>query len=122
MCEFRTHVLSLVSNARETFAMTIIRIRERAQITLPAEVRRALNVGKGDYLEAEVVEGGLMLKPVALIDREMARTRLRELLRGSRYVGPGPEPSEDDVMEEAVRAVKETRKELAQERRARSSR
>jgi AbrB family looped-hinge helix DNA binding protein len=102
--------------------MTIIRIRERAQITLPAEVRRALNVGKGDYLEAEVVEGGLMLKPVALIDREMARTRLRELLRGSRYVGPGPEPSEDDVMEEAVRAVKETRKELAQERRARSSR
>jgi AbrB family looped-hinge helix DNA binding protein len=102
--------------------MTIIRIRERAQITLPAEVRKALKVGQGDYLEAEVVEGGLMLKPIALVDRKAAKARLKELLRGSRYVGPGPEPSEDDVEEEAVQAVKETRKELAHERRARSSR
>jgi AbrB family looped-hinge helix DNA binding protein len=105
-----------------TLAMTIIRIRERAQITLPAEVRKALNVEKGDYLEAEVVEGSLMLKPVALVDRKAAKARLNELLRGSRYVGPAPEPSEDEVMEEAVQAVKETRRELAQERRARSSR
>ena len=102
--------------------MTIIKIRERAQITLPANVRRALKVGEGDYLEAEVVEGRLMLKPVALVDRETARARLEALLRGSRYVGPGPEPSEDEVMEEAVRAVKETRMELAREKRARSSR
>ena len=102
--------------------MTIIKIRERAQITLPAEVRRALKVESGDYLEAEVVEGGLMLKPVALVDRETAKARLKELLRGSRYVGPGPGPSDDEVMEEAVQAVKETRNELARERRARSSR
>ena len=95
--------------------MTIIKIRERAQITLPAEVRRALKVESGDYLEAEVVEGGLMLKPVALVDRETAKARLKELLRGSRYVGPAPGPSDDDVMEEAVQAVKETRNELARE-------
>jgi len=102
--------------------MTIIKIRERAQITLPAEVRKALKVGKGDYLEPEVIEGRLMLKPVALVDRETARARLETLLRGSRYVGPAPEPSENEVMEDAVRAVKETRQEMARERRARSSR
>lgn len=102
--------------------MTLVKIRERAQITLPAEVRRALKVGQGDYLEAEVVEGGLMLRPVALVDRDAAKARLEELLRGSRYVGPGPEPSEDEVMEEVVRAVKETRKELAQQRGARPPR
>ena len=102
--------------------MTIIKIRERAQITLPADVRRALKVGEGDYLEAEVVEGGLMLKPVALVDRETARARVKEAMDTVRYIGPQPEPSDDEVMEEAVQAVKETRKELARERRARSSR
>jgi AbrB family looped-hinge helix DNA binding protein len=102
--------------------MTIIKIRERAQITLPANVRRALKVGEGDYLEAEVVEGGLMLKPVALVDRETARARVKEAMDTVRYIGPQPEPSDDEVMEEAVQAVKETRKELARERRARSSR
>jgi AbrB family looped-hinge helix DNA binding protein len=102
--------------------MTLIKIRERAQITLPAKVRKALKIEQGDYLEAELVEGGVMLKPVALVDRGVARARLEALLRGSRYVGPEPEPSEDEVMEEAVRAVKETRRELAKERRARTSR
>ena len=63
-----------------------------------------------------------MLKPVAQTDREAAKARLQVLLRGSRYVGPKPDPSEDEVMEEAVRAVKETRREMARERRARSAR
>ena len=102
--------------------MTIIRIDERAQITPPAGLRKALKVGTGDYLEADVVEGGLMLKPVALLDRKTAKARLNELLRGSRYVGPAPEPSEDEVMEEAVQAVKEARRELARARCARSAR
>ena len=42
-----------------TNGMTLVRLRERAQITLPQEVRDALKVKQGDYLEAEVVEGGV---------------------------------------------------------------
>jgi antitoxin MazE len=119
-----SHAWSILKLAQpiRTFAMTIIKIRERAQITLPADVRRALKVGEGDDLEAEVVEGRLMLKPVALVDRETARTRVKEAMDTVRYIGPQPEPSDDEVMEEAVQAVKETRKELAREKRARSSR
>ena len=49
--------------------MTLVRLRERAQITLPQEVRDALRVKQGDYLEAEVVGGGVLLRPVALIVR-----------------------------------------------------
>jgi len=43
--------------------MTLVRVRRLAQLTLPAEVRRALNVEEGDYLvSAEVVdEEGLIL-------------------------------------------------------------
>jgi AbrB family looped-hinge helix DNA binding protein len=93
-----------------TFTMTIIKIRERAQITLPAEVRKALKVGKGDYLEAEVVEGGLMLKPVALVNRETAKARVKEAMETVRYIGPGPEPSDDEVMRMVVEEIEDMRR------------
>ena len=91
--------------------MTLVRLRERAQITLPQEVRDALQVKQGDYLEAEVVEGGVLLRPVAVVDRVAARARLKEILSGpSRWIGPGPEPSEDELMQEIVKGIKEDRR------------
>ena len=47
--------------------MTLMRVRRMAQLTLPAEVRRALNVQEGDYLEAQIVKGGVLLRPVAVV-------------------------------------------------------
>jgi AbrB family looped-hinge helix DNA binding protein len=96
--------------------MTIIKIRERAQITLPAEVRRALKVGEGDYLEAKVVEGGLMLKPVALVDRETARARVKEAMDTVRYIGPQPEPSDDEVMRMVVEEIEDMRRAKREDR------
>ena len=56
----------------ENVQMTLMRVRRMAQLTLPAEVRRALNVQEGDYLEAQIVKGGVLLKPVAVVERERA--------------------------------------------------
>jgi AbrB family looped-hinge helix DNA binding protein len=47
-----------------------------AQLTLPVEVRRALNVKEGDYLEAKVVKDGVLLKPVAVVERQRAWERM----------------------------------------------
>jgi AbrB family looped-hinge helix DNA binding protein len=56
----------------ENVQMTLMRVRRMAQLTLPAEVRRALNVQEGDYLEAQIVKEGVLLKPVAVVERERA--------------------------------------------------
>lgn len=97
----------MVSNG--TGSIALVRLRERAQITIPQEAREALGVGKGDYLEAEVVEGNLVPTPVAVGEREAARDRLLGVLRGSRFVGPGPEPGDEELMREVLAAIKETR-------------
>lgn len=47
-------------------AKTLLKVKRWAQITLPAEIRRELNLSEGDYLEAEKVEGGVLLKPVRI--------------------------------------------------------
>src|SRR5262245_27130853 len=50
-------------------AAALVRLKRAAQITLPAELRKQFHLEEGDYLEAEAVEGGILLKPVAFIER-----------------------------------------------------
>jgi AbrB family looped-hinge helix DNA binding protein len=66
--------------------MTILKLRKSAQLTLPAEIRDALQVGEGDYLEAELVEGGVMLRPVDIVRREAAWQRIRGAMASVRPI------------------------------------
>ena len=49
-------------------------------------------------------------------ERETAWQWIEQARSSVRYVGPGPEPSDDELMEEVVQVVKEVRKEMARER------
>jgi AbrB family looped-hinge helix DNA binding protein len=102
----------------EESPMALVKVRERGEITLPRKVQEALGLRAGDDLEALVVEGGVLLKPVSASDRRAAWKTAEQAMNSVRYVGPGPEPSDDEVMEEAVRVVKAVRKEMAREKRA----
>ena len=52
--------------------MPLVQVREKAQITLPYKVRKALGIKEGDYLE---VEGNrIVLIPKILIDKAEAVT------------------------------------------------
>lgn len=98
--------------------LALVKVRERGEITLPREVQEALGLHAGDDLEALVVEGGVLLKPVSASDRRAAWKAAEQAMTSVRYVGPGPEPSDDEVIEEAVRVMKAVRKEMAREKRA----
>ncbi len=75
--------------------MTLVKVLRAGQVTLPAEARKALALKEGDYLEAEVVEGTLRLKPVSLVDRAALWRKLHEAQRTVRYKGPVPRPDPD---------------------------
>jgi AbrB family looped-hinge helix DNA binding protein len=94
----------------ESTNMALMRVRRLAQLTLPAEVRRALNVQEGDYLEAEVVEGGVLLKPVAMVERERAWQRIADLRSRVRDLKPDPSKSDTEAEEEITEMVKESRR------------
>lgn len=92
--------------------MALVRVKDRAQITLPPEIRKALGVGVGDYLETEVVEGGVLLKPVAVVERTKAWDELFKVLEGVQYQGSEPRPSpeeEERMVAEMVRAYRKER-------------
>ena len=76
--------------------MSLVKVIRNGQITLPAEARKALRVKEGDYLEAEVVDGEVRLKPVAVIARQEAWRKIREAQSSVAYVGPEPRPGPED--------------------------
>ena len=89
--------------------MTLMRVRRAAQLTLPAEIRRALHVKDGDYLEAKVVKNGVLLKPVAITDRERAWKKIEEITSRVRDRNPTGDPKADE--EWIAREVKRFRRE-----------
>ena len=54
--------------------MPLVQVREKAQITLPYKVRKALGIKEGDYLEAEVEDNKIVLIPKILVDKAKAIT------------------------------------------------
>ncbi len=94
--------------------MARIRLLRDGQVTLPAEVRRELKLVQGDYLEAELVEAGVLLKPVGGAKRERA---LERMLAAKARVRPTPEQarkSPEEQEREAFEEVKAMRREYAQ--------
>lgn len=99
--------------------MALVKLLRSGQVTVPAEARKALQLKEGDYLEAEIVAGALVLKPVSMVDREAAWQQVFEALESVRYVGPKPDPNEDQVMDMVVEEIHAMRRENEKKGRSR---
>ena len=80
-----------------TAATALMKIVRGSQITLPAEIHKALRVEKGDYLKAEVVENRLVIEPVSIMSREEAWQQIRE---AQASVQPTPEQAAKPIAEQ----------------------
>ena len=92
--------------------MALLRLRRSAQITLPAELRKQFNLAEGDYLEAEAVKDGILLRPVSIMEREKARKQLIAVMDRVHAKMPPSTKSAAEEEEEITREIKEHRKAL----------
>ncbi len=65
---------------------SLARLRDKNQVTLPADVIRSAHVGPGDYFEVESTEDGILLRPKKLIDASQAWFWTPEWQAGEREV------------------------------------
>lgn len=49
--------------------MSAIRVKDKAQITLPVRVRKALGIKEGDYLNVSLEGGRVILTPQVMLDK-----------------------------------------------------
>lgn len=97
--------------------MTVLKLRKSAQLTLPAEIREALKVAEGDYLEAELVEGGVMLRPVSVVRRDAAWERIRGAMATVRPTTTQSTKPREQQEAEIQAELDEVRRDYAAERR-----
>ncbi len=97
--------------------MPRVTVRRAAELTLPPEAAEKLGVVGGGELDVELVEGGVLLKPVDA--REKGWERVFKAVETVQYVGPEPEPSEDEVMEMVVEEIHALRREHEEKSRSR---
>jgi AbrB family looped-hinge helix DNA binding protein len=93
--------------------MAIVKVRRFAQVTLPANLRKKLHLVEGDYLEAEAVKGGILLKPVTVIERERAKKRLLDVMDQVHTRQRRRKKSPKEQEEEIARVVKDFRRQHA---------
>lgn len=85
-------------------SMPYVKVKTKGQVTLPAELRRNLNLKEGDLLEAVIERGGIVLKPKTVIDRydeEWAKNVLKE----AKKEGKRPKSREEETEERRLLAL-----------------
>ena len=85
-----------------TIAMSLVAIKNKYQIVIPAKLRKAAGLNVGDFLEASLEKGKIMLVPQAVIDRKHLaklpkgiRDGLEDIRMGRTY---GPFNTADELM------------------------
>ena len=90
--------------------MSLVKIKRFSQVTLPPAMRRKFNLTEGDYLEAEAVDYGILLKPVTVVERSKAWDRLFDVVSSVEAQKPQRRKNAKQEEEEIAKMIKNFRK------------
>lgn len=91
--------------------MSIVTVKPKFQVTIPAKLRKEIDLQEGDILEATLVGNGILLKPKEVVDRVTTGNRIAEKLAATRLSSEDTGRSEDEIMEDIVENIAQSRRE-----------
>ncbi len=97
--------------------MPFVTVKAKFQVTIPAGLRKDIDLREGDLMEATLVGDGILLRPKDVVDRNAAANRIAARLAAAR---PSPRDrglTEDEIMKDTVEETSASRR----ERRARET-
>lgn len=90
--------------------MPLVTVKSKFQVTIPAKLRDRIDLHEGDLMEATIVEGGILLRPKEVVDRNVIADNIEAIFQ---KITPLPEDasrSEDEIMEDTVADIAEARR------------
>ena len=91
--------------------MPLVKIKEKFQVTIPASIRKTIELDVGDLLEAELREDGILLVPKTVTNRKGLLNKLRKRFSEPVSDNPYAGKTDDEIMDIAIKTVKEARAE-----------
>lgn len=89
--------------------MPLVTVKPKYQVTIPAKLRKGLNLREGDVMEATVVGDGILLRLKDVVDRGTA-DRVAAILDAVERTPEDALRSEDEIMAEVIADIAEARK------------
>ena len=86
--------------------MPLVKVKEKFQITLPAELREVLHLAVGDLLEATIQDNVIVLKPKVVVDRAQAWAKIERAMASVEDRAPNAHQSQQEQEEELAEIIK----------------
>jgi len=90
--------------------MALLRLKRAAQVTLPAQLRKQFGLAVGDYVEAQAVKEGILLKPVSVVERDKVWKKMVAAMKSVEDTKPNPKQAPQQQEEEIAQWVKDFRR------------
>ena len=91
--------------------MPFVTVKPKFQVTIPAKLRRGIDLREGDIMEATLLGDGILFRPKEVVDRDAAANRIAAKFAAAR---PTPEDlgrSEDEIMTDSIAEIATSRRE-----------
>ncbi len=88
--------------------MSLVTVKPKFQVTIPAKLRKGMDLREGDLMEATIVQDGILLRPVDVVDN--AAGRIEVMLREAEPSNEDAKLSENEVMEDVISDITKARR------------
>ena len=91
--------------------MPFVTVKPKFQVTIPAKLRRDIDLREGDIMEATLVGDAILFKPKEVIDRNAAADRIAAKFAAARASSDDLGRSEDQIMRDTIAEIARSRRE-----------
>ena len=91
--------------------MPFVTVKPKFQITIPAKLRKDIDLHEGDIMEAVLVGNSILFKPEQVVDRELAADRIAARFAEGQPASGDVGHGEGKVMDETIADIKASRRE-----------
>ena len=91
--------------------MPLVTVKPKFQVTIPAKLRRGIDLREGDIMEATIVGDGILLRPMEVVDRNAAADRIATNFATMEHSFEDLDLSEDEIMDDIVADIAASRRE-----------
>ncbi len=91
--------------------MNLVTVKLKFQVTIPAKLRKGINLQEGDIMEAIRVDDGILLRVKQVVDRNVIADRIASTFAEVHVQPEDIGRSEDKVMQDTIAEISASRRE-----------
>ena len=91
--------------------MNLVTVKPKFQVTIPAKLRKGINLQEGDIMEAIRVDDGILFRVKQVVDRNVIADRIASTLADVHVPPEDIGRSEDEVIEDTIAEISASRHE-----------